>query len=102
MVPPPGTELAQPLPPSQLVEQPVEGQLELLRCLVRARGHLPADLLNSFVTDRGQLADPVEQLPQRGDLDMVARCPGVHRLTGIYAERGQSRVNGLRALCSPC
>ena len=32
---------------------------------------------------------------------MVAWRPGMHCLTGIQAERGQSRVNGLRALSSP-
>src|SRR5262249_36004208 len=84
-----------------LVEQALEGQLESLGRLVRPRGDLPPDLLDPLVADLGQLADVVEHLAQGGDLDMIARRTGVHRLTGIDAECSQSRVDGLRALRSP-
>ena len=46
-------------------------------------------------------ADPVEHLPQGGNLDLIARRACLDGLTGLDTERGQPRVNGLGALHSP-
>src|SRR5262249_18209061 len=51
-------------PAAELLEEPVEGQLELLGSLVGTRGDLPPDLLDSFLANLGQLADPIEHLSQ--------------------------------------
>ena len=58
----------------EFVHESVEGQFQLRRGLVDTCGDLLADRFHLLVTDLRQSADPVEHLPQRGDLDLVAGC----------------------------
>src|SRR5271157_5884332 len=89
-------------PAHHLVQHPVKSEFELFRCFVTSGCDLATNLLHFLVADLRQLADAVEHLSQGRDLDMIARGARMYSLTGIHAECGQSRVNGLRALCSPC
>src|SRR5208337_612325 len=89
-------------PAHHLVQHPVKSEFELFWCFVTSGCDLPANLLHFLVANLRQLADAVEHLSQGGDLDMIARGARMHSLTGIHAKCSQSRVNGLRALCSPC
>src|SRR4051812_11962374 len=79
------------LPALQLVEEPIERQLELGGRFVDTGGDLLSDLLDLLVADFREPADPVEHLPQRGNLDLVARRSCLDGLTGFDAESGQPR-----------
>src|SRR3954454_16598702 len=74
------------LPALQLVEQPIERHLELGGRLVDTGGDLVSDLLDLLVADFLEPADPVEHLPQRGNLDLIARRASLDGLTGFDAE----------------
>src|SRR5208337_5252162 len=89
-------------PAHQLIQHPVKSEFELFRCFVTSGCDLPTNLLHFLVADLRQLANAVEHLSQGGNLDMIARGARMYSLTGIHAKCSQSRVNGLRALCSPC
>src|SRR5271166_3338372 len=89
-------------PAHHLVQHPVKSEFELFRCFVTSGCDLPTNLLHLLVANLRQLADAVEHLSQGGDLDMIARGARMYSMTSIHAVCGQSRVNGLRALRSPC